>query len=92
MIKSNFWHIIVLTLILGSGCSKNDQTNVAGDHPASHSQSSVNNDPDAKFIAQQTTINSFESSNTYNNYGFPIVMKAEVVMGKNIFINLFKSL
>ncbi len=70
MIKSNFLHIVFLTLLLGSGCSKNDQTNVEGDSSSSHSRTSVNNDPNAKFTAQQTSVNSFESSNTYNNYGF----------------------
>lgn len=72
MVKSNFLHVIFLTLILGSGCSKNDHTNVIGDKSSANSKSNVNisNDPNAKFIAQQTTLNSFESSNTYNNYGF----------------------
>lgn len=70
MIKLNFLHIAFLTLILGSGCSKNDHTNIAEDNSPSHSKSSVNNDPNAKFTAKQTSVNSFESSNTYNNYGF----------------------
>lgn len=72
MIKFNFLHVVFLTLILGSGCSKNDQTNIAGEKTSSTSESNVNisNDPNAKFIAQQTTLNSFESSHIFNNYGF----------------------
>ena len=85
MIKSNFWHIVFLTLILGSGCSKNDQTNVAEDHSSSQHKSSVNNDPNAKFIAQQTSINSFESSHTYNNYGFAYRYESRSGDGKEYF-------
>lgn len=72
MIKSKFLYIVFLTLLLGSGCSKNDQMNSAVEKSSSNSKSNVNinNDPNAKFMAQQTSVNSFESSNTYNNYGF----------------------
>lgn len=85
MIKFNFLHIAFLTLILGSGCSNNDHTNVAGDNSSSHSKSSVNNDPNAKFTAQQTSVNSFESSNTYNNYGFAYRYESRSGDGKEYF-------
>lgn len=85
MIKSNLWHIIFLTILLGSGCSENDHTNVAGDNSLSHSKTSVNNDPNAKFTAQQTSVNSFESSNTYNNYGFAYRYESRNGDGKEYF-------
>ncbi|WP_122902253.1 hypothetical protein [Acinetobacter sp. B51(2017)] len=85
MIKLNFLHIVFLTLILGSGCSKNDHTNIAEDNSPSHSKSSVNNDPNAKFTAQQTSVNSFESSNTYNNYGFAYRYESRSGDGKEYF-------
>ncbi|MFW1744480.1 hypothetical protein [Acinetobacter johnsonii] len=85
MIKSNFWHIIFLTLILGSGCSKNDQMHAAGDSSSSHSKTRVNNDPNAKFTAQETSVNSFESSNTYNNYGFAYRYESRSGDGKEYF-------
>lgn len=85
MIKSNFWYITFFALILGSGCSKNDHTNVAGDNSSSHSKTSVNNDPNAKFAAKQTSVNSFESSNTYNNYGFAYRYESRSGDGKEYF-------
>lgn len=80
MIKFNFLHVVFLTIILGSGCSKNEPPNVAEKKASSNNQSDlnpevnnepdVNNDPNTKFTAQHTSINSFETSNTFNNYGF----------------------
>lgn len=80
MIKFNFLYVVFLTIILGSGCSKNEPPNVAEKKASSNKQSDLNpevnnepdvsNDPNAKFTAQHTNINSFETSNTFNNYGF----------------------
>ncbi|WP_168396100.1 hypothetical protein [Acinetobacter indicus] len=85
MIQSNFLHVVFLTLLLGSGCSKNDHLNIAGDNSSSYNKSSVNNDPNAKFTVQQTSVNSFESSNTYNNYGFAYRYESRSGDGKEYF-------
>lgn len=79
MSKQRLTALVLLTLLIGNGCSKKDSTHAttAGDENNSSSvqvgkndRVIMGNDPDAKFTASQTTINSFESSNTFNNYGF----------------------
>ncbi|WP_343682860.1 hypothetical protein [Acinetobacter baylyi] len=71
--------LVLLTLLIGTGCSKKDSTHAATAEEENNASSApvtkdnkviMGNDPNAKFTASQTSINSFESSNTYNNYGF----------------------
>lgn len=71
--------LVLLTLLIGTGCSNKDSThattaeeeNNASSAPVTKDEKVImGNDPNAKFTASQTSINSFESSNTYNNYGF----------------------
>ncbi|MDO5544149.1 MAG: hypothetical protein Q4F77_12745 [Acinetobacter sp.] len=87
MIHSKFFYVVFLTLLLGSGCSKNDEMNSAVEKSPSNSKSNVkiSNDPNAKFMAQQTSVNSFESSNTYNNYGFAYRYESRSGDGKEYF-------
>lgn len=79
MSKQRLTALVLLTLLIGNGCSKKDSTHTktVGDENNSSSALVAKNDrvimgddPNAKFTASQTSINSFESSNTYNNYGF----------------------
>ncbi len=79
MSKQRLTVLVLLTLLIGNGCSKKDSTHAttAGEEKNASSAPVAKNDrvimgddPNAKFTASQTSINSFESSNTYNNYGF----------------------
>lgn len=79
MLKQRLIPLVLLTLLIGNGCSKKDSThattageeNNASSAPVAKDDKVImSDDPNAKFTASQTSINSFESSNTYNNYGF----------------------
>ncbi|MCU4304788.1 hypothetical protein KTH06_02930 [Acinetobacter ursingii] len=79
MLKQRLIPLVLLTLLIGNGCSKKDSThattageeNNASSAPVAKDEKvTMGDDPNAKFTASQTSINSFESSNTYNNYGF----------------------
>ncbi|MCH2003902.1 hypothetical protein [Acinetobacter ursingii] len=79
MLKQRLIALILLTFVIGNGCSKNDSThataageeNNASSAPVAKDEKvTMGDDPNAKFTASQTSINSFESSNTYNDYGF----------------------
>ena len=79
MSKQRLIPLVLLTLVIGNGCSKKDSTHATTSGDENNSSSVqvrkndrviMGNDPNAKFTASQTSINSFESSHTYNNYGF----------------------
>lgn len=79
MSKQRLIALVLLALIVGSGCSKKDHSDVttveestssSAVQAAKNDKVIISDDPNAKFTASQTSINSFESSNTYNNYGF----------------------
>lgn len=78
MFKERLIPLVLLTFLIGSGCSKKDNSNDTAVEKANSSSAQaakddkviMGDDPNAKFTASQTTINSFESSNTFNNYGF----------------------
>lgn len=79
MLKQRLIPLVLLTLLIGNGCSKKDSTpartageenNTSSAPVAKDDKVIMGDDPNAKFTASQTSINSFESSNTYNNYGF----------------------
>lgn len=79
MSKQRLTALVLLTLLIGNGCSKKESTHTTAAGEENNSSSVqvgkndrviMGDDPNAKFTASQTSINSFESSNTYNNYGF----------------------
>lgn len=79
MSKQRLIALVLLTFVIGNGCSKKDPIHAATAEEENNASSVpvtkddkviMGNDPNAKFTASQTSINSFESSNTYNNYGF----------------------
>lgn len=71
--------IILLMIFTGTGCNKKDNAALQSTEKSSASPADVaesiqmGNDPNTKFTAPHTTINSFEHSNTHNNYGFAYV-------------------
>lgn len=79
MLKQRLIPLVLLTLLIGNGCSKKDSTHATNTEEENNAPSApvakddrviMGDDPNAKFTASQTSINSFESSNTFNNYGF----------------------
>ena len=70
MLKAHCVAVSLLTLLLGSGCTPHVK---------------ISDDPNEKFTAQQTTINSFENSNTFNNYGFSYHYESRSGNGKTYF-------
>lgn len=79
MSKRRLNALVLLTLLIGNGCGKKESTHTTAAGEENNSSSVqvgkndrviMGDDPNAKFTASQTSINLFESSNTYNNYGF----------------------
>lgn len=98
MFKPYYLYSIFLVLVVGSGCSKNDPSDPsASERKTAISLAPVNkaatinmgHDPDQKFQASHTTINSFQSSNTYNNYGFAYVYERRSGDGQ---VHYYKSI
>lgn len=90
--------LLLLAVLMGSGCSKNDPSDPnSSEGKTAISLAPVNtvptinmgHDPDEKFKATHTTINSFQRSNTYNNYGFAYVYERRSGDGQ---VHYYKSI